>query len=235
MTMVIALDGPAGAGKSTVARGLAQQLDLIYFDSGAVYRLFTLLALEHIQGDSLERVDDSLIQAVQRAMPHIEIVYNNDQPQVFYRGQDLTPSLRSENVARNIHIIAGHGSMRDLANGLIHSFGRDNSLVIDGRDIGTVVFPDTPYKFYLDASPEERARRRYQQLLADPRASEEGFSLEQVEKDMRQRDYLDQNRELAPLKQAKDAVYINSDGLTLAEVVSRIYEHIQVIRRDIGG
>ncbi len=225
--MVIAIDGPAGSGKSTVAKGIAQALEIVYFDSGAVYRLMTLIVQRELHDVSTEK---DYLELFKKKLPGIELNFTNKDRKIFYFGEDVSSLLRSEQVTRDINKIANHGPYREMANGLIRKFASNNDIVIDGRDIGTVVFPDTPFKFYLDASPELRAMRRYQELQNNLDYGEKNICLAQITKDMRHRDSQDQNRAVAPLQRAQDAVYIQSDDMSIEQVIQVFLDHIFRIR-----
>lgn len=206
---VIAIDGPTASGKGTVAARVAAALGFHYLDSGSLYRLVALAALE-----SGIREDDvaGLTQLAQRLAPRFV------DGRVELAGRDVTDAIRSEEVSRMASRIAVHAPVRAALMKLQHSFRRPPGLVADGRDMGTVVFPDAQLKVFLTASVEVRAERRYKQLI------EKGFAanMRNLAADLRARDERDLNRATAPLTPAADAYRLDSSQLTIDEVVARI-------------
>ena len=211
---IVAIDGPAGAGKSTVARQVAQQLGLLYLDTGAMYRALTWLVLQ-----SGIAIDDE--PAVAELVSQCEITISGEPTsvQVQIDGQDVTQEIRSLEVTANVSAIAAHPAVRQE---LVHQqrrYGQGGGIVIEGRDIGTNVFPDAELKIYLTASVQERARRRQQDLKNQGKGE---ISLDQLEQSIYDRDRKDSTRTLAPLRKAADAIEIQSDGLTIQQVIDRI-------------
>ena len=213
--MIIAIDGPAGAGKSTVAKQLAQKLGIYYLDTGAMYRAFTLYVLD-------QKVDLNNLEAIKNLLTDFELSFNEDR--ILVNGKDVTREIRSERVTENVSYISSLDFVRKKMVALQREIGKNKSIVAEGRDIGTVVFPDTKYKFYLDASIEERAKRR---LLDEKNTSKSDFKT-LVEK-IRKRDLYDSTRENSPLKKAPDAIYIDTTRMNIDEVVNFIINKIKEI------
>ena len=213
--MIIAIDGPAGAGKSTVAKQLAQKLGIYYLDTGAMYRAFTLYVLD-------QNVDLNNLEAIKNLLTDFELSFNEDR--ILVNGKDVTREIRSERVTENVSYISSLDFVRKKMVALQREIGINKSIVAEGRDIGTVVFPNTKYKFYLDASIEERAKRR---LLDEKNTSKSDFKT-LVEK-IRKRDLYDSTRENSPLKKAPDAIYIDTTRMNIDEVVNFIINKIKEI------
>ena len=209
----IAIDGPAASGKSTLAERLAKALGYLYFDTGVMYRAVTWAALQ--RGYAVEDADKLTELA---ANLDIDVrppsVDDGRKYDVLVNGQDVTWAIRTPEVDANVSIVAAHPGVRAALTDKQRAIGRRGKVVMVGRDIGTVVMPDAELKIYLDASPEERARRRYQERLARG----EQANYEQILAAVRARDRLDKGREVAPLRAADDAVILNSDGLSIDEV-----------------
>lgn len=215
---VVAIDGPAGAGKSTVARAVAERLGLIYADTGKLYRA---LALKAAGADI--RIDDSdAIKALSRETD-IEYKYIDGESRVFLDGADVTDELAaSETVGELASTLSALPEVRAALLEVQRSLARPPGLVMEGRDIGTVVFPEATVKFYLDASVKERARRRLKDLLAKG----EDATLDEVVGQLRARDERDKNRAVAPLRRADDAVYVDTTDMTFDEVVDLLVDRV---------
>jgi pantoate ligase / CMP/dCMP kinase len=214
---ILAIDGPAGAGKSTIARRCAQALGLLYLDTGAMYRAVTWLALE--SGISVEN-DVAIAELVSQC--DIELSANPDpqQPsQVLIKGQDVTHAIRSLAVTAQVSAIAAQPSVRQELVKQQRRYGQRGGIVVEGRDIGTYVFPDAELKIFLTASVPERARRRQQDLKHQ---GETLPTLEELEVAIFERDRKDASRTISPLRKAADAVEINTDHLSIAEVTEQI-------------
>ena len=213
--IVIAIDGPAGAGKSTVARMLAARLGLDYVDSGATYRAAALKVLE----SGIEPEDEP---AVATAIGDAEIHFATDSSgsRVFLDGQDVTAKIRTAAATLTAAKVSRLPEVRRKLVALQRALARDRGVVMEGRDIGTVVFPDAPLKIFLKADPEERARRRHHEDQHEGRST----TLEQTAYEIGRRDQLDAERKISPLVAAPDAVEIDSTLVTAEQVVERIVE-----------
>ena len=213
MSFNIAIDGPAGAGKSTIAKRAAKELSFIYVDTGAMYRSIALGLLR-------EDVDIEDTQALEKALEQIEVSigYENHEQQVFLNQENVSGLIRTEEVSRMASAASAKPQVRAKLTELQRSLARREDVLMDGRDIGTMILPDAQLKIYLTASVHTRALRRYKELIERG----EDCSLEDIEKDIEERDYRDMHRETAPLCQAEDAVLVDSSEMTIDEVVERI-------------
>ena len=212
----IAIDGPAGAGKSTIARRLAQELGFRYVDTGAIYRtvayFLDLLGISPKDVDGVTRYIDELT---------VEIEYDDEGAQhMIMNGMDVTEDIRSQAISQKASLVSAHAVVRDTLLDMQRSVAKKYDVIMDGRDIGTVVLPKATVKIFLTASAEVRAQRR----LAEMQAKGSKATFEQVLKDIQQRDYQDTHREIAPLKQAKDAVKVDTSELDIDGVVAAIRE-----------
>ncbi|HEY9691513.1 MAG TPA: bifunctional pantoate--beta-alanine ligase/(d)CMP kinase [Oculatellaceae cyanobacterium] len=214
---IVAIDGPAGAGKSTVTREVAKQLGLLYLDTGAMYRAVTWLVLQ--SGIALD--DESAIAELvsQFQIKFVENQQNESNLQIFINDHDVTQAIRSMEVTAKVSAIAALHSVRTELVRQQQNIGKKGGIVAEGRDIGTNVFPDAELKIFLTASVKERARRRLKDLQ---KQGQKNVSLEQLENLIQERDMSDSNRTFAPLRQAIDAVEIQTDNLTIAEVINQI-------------
>ena len=212
-TYNIAIDGPAGAGKSTIAKMAAKKLGFIYVDTGAMYRAMALYILR--QG--IDRGDE---EAVGRACKDMDISlrYENGVQQVWLNGEDVSGLIRTEEVSQTTSAISVYAPVRQKLLQLQQELARTNNVIMDGRDIGTCVLPHAQTQIYLTASSHVRAVRRFKEL------EEKGqmCNLEEIEQDIIERDYRDMHREIAPLKQAEDAVLIDSSHMTIDQVSDAI-------------
>ncbi len=216
--MVITLDGPAGAGKSTVARALARRLSCLYLDTGAMYRALTVKAMDH--GLSM---DDPEAIGELAASTEIGLVPDPDAMRVTVDGEDVTQRIRSPEVSRSVSYVARVPEVRAGMVRLQRKLGEGSCVVAEGRDMGTVVFPQADLKVYLEASARERATRRAKDLADAGHA----VDVQVLEAEIRQRDHLDSTRDVAPLAAASDAVRVVTDNLTADEVVDRILDLLQ--------
>lgn len=209
----IAIDGPASSGKSTVAKILAKDYGFIYTDTGAMYRSVTYLAIKH--GVAFD--DEAGLVALIEKYP---IIFSQTPAgqSVFCDHEDVTEAVRSTEVTNNVSEVSAHGKVREELVRQQQKIAADGGVVMDGRDIGTAVLPDARVKIFLVASVEERAERRYKENL------EKGIptDLQVLKEEIQQRDYLDSHREVSPLKQADDAVRIDTTGMSIADVVQAI-------------
>ncbi len=213
MSMNIAIDGPAGAGKSTIAKRLAKELGFIYVDTGAMYRAMAYYFLRHnIQGD-----DEA---AIAQACPDVDvtIAYEDGEQQVLLNGSNVTAFLRTEEVGKMASATSVYPAVRTKLVELQRRLAEKSDVVMDGRDIGTCVLPEAQVKVYLTASTATRAKRRYDELVEKG----EECDLQKIEQDIIERDDRDTHREISPLKQAADAVLVDSSELGIEEVVSEI-------------
>lgn len=217
--MIIAIDGPAGAGKSTIAKSVARKLKFLYIDTGAMYRALTLKALEH----KINPDDSSAITEL-AAGTRINLTNNPDGSlKVFLDETDVSKEIRHPRITRFVSDIAKIKEVRQQMLVVQRRLGRAADSVLDGRDIGTVVFPDADKKFYLDADFQERVERRFKEL----RESCQEISLEDVSADLANRDKIDSTREFAPLKKAADAIYIDTTDMSIDQVVDKVWSCIK--------
>lgn len=209
----VAIDGPAGAGKSTIAKLVAEKKGYIYVDTGAMYRGLAIHFLDKgIQAEETEKV----IEACKDA--DVKIQYENGTQQVYLNGTNITGRLRDEAVGKMTSKCSVIPKVREKLLDLQRDLARIQDVIMDGRDIGTCVLPSADVKVYLTASVETRAKRRYDELMAKG----ERCDLEEIARDIKERDFRDMNRETAPLKKAEDAVLIDSSDMTIEEVVEAI-------------
>jgi len=216
--MIVTIDGPAGSGKSTVARLLADHLQIRYLDTGAMYRA---IALAVVQSQFDENNTDDVAAVARDA----EVEFRDAD--ILLNGANVTDEIRKANVTAVASIVAANPNVRERLVDLQKSIGRRGDLVTEGRDQGTVVFPGADYKFFVTASLDARARRRHQEMLA--RGSK--LPLKTVETQLRQRDHRDENREYAPMKPADDAVVIDTSDMSIADVVEELSSRIQPLSR----
>ena len=212
--MIIAIDGPAGAGKSTISRKVAEKLEFTYLDTGAMYRAFTLLILK-------KEIPLRNTKLIEKALEDFKIMFIDNK--IFMNNLDVTKDIRSEEVTSNVSYISSLPFVRKKMVELQRKIGQNNNIVVEGRDIGTVVFPNADYKFYLDASIETRAKRR----LKDENDSCKTSSLDEMIDKIIKRDKYDSTRKVAPLKKANDAIYIDSTEMTIEEVCDRILQFVK--------
>lgn len=215
MVCNIAIDGPAGAGKSTIARKVAGELSFIYVDTGAMYRAMALYLLrQKVNGG-----DENEVARVCQE-PDISITYEHGEQVVLLNGENVNSLLRTEEVGNMASLSSANPRVREQLLKLQRGLAKANNVVMDGRDIGTTILPDAQVKIFLTASSATRAKRRYLEL------SEKGIScqLEEIQKDIEDRDARDMNRAVSPLRQAEDAVLVDSSEMTIPEVVKAILQ-----------
>ena len=218
MSFNIAIDGPAGAGKSTIARAAARSLGFLYVDTGAMYRAIALhLLRNHVEVAQTDTIEELLADMT------IRIAYSGGEQQIILNGENVTSQLRKEEVGNMASRSAANPKVREKLLQLQRDIARDNDVIMDGRDIGTFVLPNADVKVYLTASVEERANRRYLEL------KEKGLDADvaKIEEDIRTRDFQDMNRTIAPLKQAEDAVVIDSSRMSIPAGMDRIVDAFQ--------
>lgn len=206
---IIALDGPSGSGKSTIANLLAKKLKISYLNTGSMYRALTLYLLEN----NIKKTDDF----DKNILENINIDINKDK--VFLNGKDVSKEIRDKEVTENVSWVSSMPEVREYLVEMQRNISNNKSIILDGRDIGTVVFPNAKYKFYLTASSYVRAKRRFDQ-------KEIAKSFEEIKEDIEKRDYLDSHREISPLKKADDAIEIDSSDLTIAQTIDKIIENM---------
>lgn len=212
--MIIAIDGPAGAGKSTISKLIAERLNINYIDTGAMYRAVTYKCLSN--GVDIKD-EKAIIEAAKNS--NIDFRDNN----IYLDSKIINEEIRTREVSANVSEVAKIKEVRYLMVEVQREIGSRNSVILDGRDIGSYVFPNADYKFFLVATPEERGMRRYKELC------EKGYTgtLEEIIEDIEKRDEIDSNREFAPLKKADDAIEIDTTGLGIEEVVSEVVSNIK--------
>ena len=213
MAFNIAIDGPAGAGKSTIAKEVAGELGFMYVDTGAMYRTIALGLIA--AGTDIE--DEDALQKDLDAM-NVEAVYQDGAQIMYLDGKNVTDQLRREEVGNMASMSSAKSPVRAKLLSLQRDVAAKYDLIMDGRDIGTLILPDAPLKIYLTASVEVRAKRRYDELCAKG----EECDLAQIEKEIRERDWRDMNRDIAPLKQADDAILVDRSFMSIEEVTERI-------------
>jgi cytidylate kinase len=221
--IVIAVDGPAGSGKSSVCRQVALQLGVKYIDSGAVYRAITWYFLNKYGdqpsvNDPVKELDGVFIKQVFETSGNVKTILND---------RDISRVIREESVAEKISIFSDNQEIRGYVNSLLRKWAGENSIIMDGRDIGTVVFPDADLKIYLDASVDVRTARRIKEY------SELGKKVDEnsIRNQIIQRDFKDKNREIGPLKKATDAIYLDTSDMTFNDVVNKLKNSIKSVSR----
>ncbi|MCX5711806.1 MAG: (d)CMP kinase [Candidatus Omnitrophica bacterium] len=217
--MIIAIDGPAGAGKSTVGKRVARKLGFLYIDTGAMYRALTLKAIE-------QNISVTDTKALTRMAENSSIdLINKDDGALVVKldSRDVSKEIRQPRITQLVSDIAKIKEVRRIMVRLQRKLGKEKDSVLDGRDIGTVVFPDADRKFYVDADFKERVRRRFEEL----KQAGQDITFEAVEADLLNRDTIDSTREVAPLKKADDAIYLDTTKMTIDEVVAEILNRIK--------
>lgn len=209
--MKIAIDGPAGSGKSTIAKLLSKKINFEYIDTGALYRAITYII-------NKENIDLSEQDKIEDIIKNSNLRFKNNK--LYLDDICIEDEIRKNEISIKVSAVAAQPFIRHLLTSVIrHASSKSENVILDGRDIGTVVLPDADLKIYLDASPEIRAKRRHLELLE----KNEIVLIEDIEKEIINRDYLDINREIGPLKKANDAIVIVTDELNINEVVDKIY------------
>jgi len=221
MPNIIAIDGPAASGKSTIARKLADELGYLYFDTGIMYRAITWLALQReIPVDDEVQITRLATQTMIDVRP--PTAQDGRGYDVLVDGQDITWQIRLPEVDANVSVVSAFRGVRSALTAQQRRIGLSGRVVMVGRDIGTVVLPEADLKIYLDASVEERARRRYVEL----QARQENVSYDEILEKMKMRDQIDSTRDVAPLRPAEDAVILDSDHLTIDQVIDKVHQMI---------
>ena len=226
--ITIAIDGYSSTGKSTIAKQLAEKLGYIYVDTGAMYRAVTLFAMQNGFIDSEKTNASALVKLLPKI--NLKFVYNKTLgfAEMFLNNQNVENEIRSLPVSKNVSQIATIAEVRYKLVEMQKKMGEEKGIVMDGRDIGTVVFPDAELKIFMTASAEKRATRRYKELLDKG----DKVSYDEVLKNVQERDYIDSNREFSPLKQAEDAIEFDNSDMGLEEQFERIYNFaIRIIEK----
>ena len=209
----IAIDGPAGAGKSTIAKKVAKELDFIYVDTGAMYRSMALyLIRKGVKAEEKNKIIELLPEI------HVTLAYVEGEQHVYLNKEDVSSLIRNEEVSQMTSSVSTIPEVREALLSLQRNLAKENNVLMDGRDIGTCVLPNAELKIYLTASTKVRAKRRYDEMI------EKGMecNLKELEASIKERDQRDMNREIAPLKQAEDAVFLDTSDMNIEEVVSAI-------------
>ncbi len=221
-TKAVAIDGPSGAGKSTIAKAVAKRLGFIYVDTGALYRAVGLYMLDHGVDTESEQQVTPMLSGVE-----VSLRFMDGEQRVFLNGQDVSSRIRENEVSMAASNVSRIPEVRTFLFDLQKEIARENNIIMDGRDIGTVVLPGADVKIFLTASPEERAQRRYDELLERGQQ----VSYDTLLQEIKQRDYNDSHREIAPLKQAKDALLVDTTGNELETSIQLLGE---LITRRLG-
>lgn len=220
--ITIAIDGYSSCGKSTMAKALARKIGYVYVDTGAMYRAVTLFALRH----QLFKADGSVkVDALRELMPEVTISFrlnaSTGLPETYLNGQLVEQDIRTMEVSHHVSPIAAIPFVREALVAQQQAMGRNKGIVMDGRDIGTTVFPDAELKIFVTASPEVRAQRRYDELKGKGMDAE----YDDILKNVQERDYIDTHREVSPLRKAEDAIVLDNSHLTIAEQDEWLIEH----------
>ena len=215
--LIVAIDGPAGSGKSTIAKLLAKKYDLTYIDTGAMYRMITLYLLEN-------NIDISDLKEVERVLNTVNLDMQGDK---FYLDNvDVSTKIREKRINDNVSKVASIKIVRSNLVDLQRKISNNKDVILDGRDVGTVIFPNAQVKIFLIASPEERARRRYNEFLE----KKTEITYEEVLKSIKERDHIDSTRDESPFVKANDAIELDSTNLTIDDVVNFISKEIEKVK-----
>lgn len=216
--MIITIDGPAGSGKSTAADLLAEKLGFIHFNSGALYRAVTAFLYE-------QKFDIKNL-STETDIPHFELTTNivDGIQHVFVNNKDYTPVLRNNIISQLVPFVGTNKNCKKHIDDCQRAFCSAHNVVMEGRDLGSFVFPNAEYKFYLECSIKERAKRRF----LEEKAKNSNITIEEIEKQIEKRDYLDKTREIAPLVVPKDAIIVDSTTLSINEVVEKLASYIKL-------
>ena len=227
--IVIAIDGFSSCGKSTMAKDLAKELGYIYVDTGAMYRSVTLYALRHGMFAADNTIDT---EALQKAMPEINISFRlnteTGRPDTYLNGECVEKEIRSMEVSSHVSPVAALPFVRQALVRQQQEMGKEKGIVMDGRDIGTVVFPDAELKIFVTATPEIRAQRRYDEL----KAKGEEASFDEILENVKQRDYIDQNRDVSPLRKASDALLLDNSHLSISQQKEWLAEQFERVIKE---
>ncbi len=224
MGFVVAIDGPAGSGKGTVTKLVAEKRNLVSIDTGAMYRCVALyLYRNNINLNEIEKIEKCLDEI------KIEFKFVENGSSIYLNGEDVSREIRKQEISLLVSPASKIQCIRDRLTIMQREIAQDKNVIMEGRDIGTVVFPNADVKIYLDATPEERAKRRFNQNIAN---GIDGGSYEEILNAIIERDYRDSHREIAPLKQAEDAIYLDSTNLSIEEVVEEIIKLIDLKKKE---
>ena len=222
MSFNIAIDGPAGAGKSTIAKALARTMDFVYFDTGATYRALAYFVVEsELDPDDEQEISNQIPKA------EVSIRYENREQQVYVNGKNVTAHLREEKIGNTASKISAYKAVRAQLLSLQQDIAKTTDIIMDGRDIGTCVLPNAQVKIFLTASVETRAKRRFKELMEKG----ENPDLEKIKQDIAERDHRDMTRAISPLKQAEDAVLVDTSDMSIEEVVKHILSVVEEKRK----
>lgn len=210
MNYIIAIDGPSGSGKSTIAEKISERLGIEYLNTGSMYRAVTKYFLD-------KNINEKNIDLIENSLDDIDIKIVDGE--VFLNGENVSADIRGDMVTKNVSRVSANHKVREKLVSLQRDIAKDTSFVLDGRDIGTVVFPDAKYKFYLTASPKVRAIRRFEQ-------NESNLSVDELEKSIIARDKYDSSRKTSPLKKAEDAILIDNSNMTINETLDAIISRV---------
>lgn len=219
--MTIAIDGYSSCGKSTMAKALAKQLSYIYVDSGAMYRAVTHYFLKH---DVALHNEDEVASALDKI--NIDFIYVDGKNTCMLNGEDVEVEIRSMRISNNVSEVAAIGAVREELVSLQRSIAKSKSIVMDGRDIGTVVFPNADIKFFVTADKQVRTKRRYQELINAGKV----VTIREVEQNLEHRDHIDTTRDISPLRKAEDAIEIDNTYLTKEEQLALVIKYIETIK-----
>ena len=211
----IAIDGPSGTGKSTTAKSLAKKLSFIYIDTGAMYRAIGLYCYKN----NINLEDEKLVKKNLKDID-IDLVYKDGVQEILLNGENVSKEIRENHISKCASIVSAYKDVRTKLVAMQRDLAKKNSIIMDGRDIGTVVLPDADLKIYLVANDEVRAERRYKELIEKG----QDVTLESIKKELIERDYRDTHRENSPLKKAEDAIEVDTSYLSKEEVVDKIYD-----------
>ena len=219
----IAIDGPSGAGKSSLSRRLAAELGYIYVDTGAMYRTIGL----HVLRSGADTEDEDAVAALLPGI-RLEMRYVDGVQHMFLNGEDVSGLIRTEEVSMAASHVSAHPSVRAFLLDAQRALAKDNNVLMDGRDIGTTVFPDAELKIFVTATPEIRAQRRYDEL----KAKGEEASFDEILENVKQRDYIDQNRDVSPLRKASDALLLDNSHLSISQQKEWLAEQFERVTKE---
>lgn len=231
--IIIAIDGHSSCGKSTMAKQLAKEIGYVYIDTGAMYRAVTLFAMRNGMFPDEGIKEDMLKSAIDAGQIHISFTFNSEtgRPDTYLNGECVETEIRQMAVSNRVSPIAALPFVRSLLTQQQQAMGVEKGIVMDGRDIGTAVFPDAELKIFVTASAAVRAQRRYDELMGKAKSQEErdALSYDEILKNVEERDYIDSHRETAPLRQADDAVVLDNSNMTIPEQNAWLLEKVRAV------